>query len=182
MPTIQVDDYVVDTLMADLVGHDRQPSAFLVYLFLWRHTHGCDEETAQVSLFDLATGTGLSKRAVQEALRWLSRRRLLAMQREGITAIPVYTVRRPWAREVGDPDIRARLPNGRNGETGSESNFINCRRSCIVWLQTLRVRSPIVFVRMMKFDSDPVCQASRLECSPHIVSNPTVCPPSICRQ
>jgi len=27
---VEIDDYVVDTLMADLVGHDRQPSAFLV--------------------------------------------------------------------------------------------------------------------------------------------------------
>jgi DNA-binding GntR family transcriptional regulator len=52
----------------------------------------------QVSLFDLAAGTGLSKRAVQEALRWLSKRRLLSVQRGGITAIPVYTVKRPWVR------------------------------------------------------------------------------------
>jgi len=98
MPTIEVDDYLVDTLMADLVGHDRQPSAFLVYLFLWRHTHGAGKESAQVSLFDLATATGLSKRSVQEALRWLSKRRLLSIQRAGITAVPVYSVRRPWAR------------------------------------------------------------------------------------
>jgi len=98
MPAIEVDEYVVDTLMADLVGHDRQPSAFLVYLYLWRHTHSAGEDTAQVSLFDLATGTGLSKRAVQEALRWLSKRRLLSIQRAGITAIPVYTVKRPWMR------------------------------------------------------------------------------------
>ncbi len=98
MPAIEVDAYVVDTLMADLVGHDRQPSAFLVYLYLWRHTHAAGEDTAQVSLIDLATGTGLSKRSVQEALRWLSKRRLLSIQRAGITAIPVYTVRRPWAR------------------------------------------------------------------------------------
>jgi hypothetical protein len=98
MPSVEIDEYVLDTLMADLVGHDRQPSAFLVYLFLWRRTHGAGDDTAQVSLFDLATGTGLSKRAVQEALRWLSRRRLLSIQRAGITAVPVYTVRRPWLR------------------------------------------------------------------------------------
>jgi hypothetical protein len=98
MPAIEIDDYVVDTLMADIVGHDRQPSAFLVYLYLWRHTHSAGEGTARLSLFDLATGTGLSKRAVQEALRWLSKRRLLSIQRAGITAIPVYTVRRPWTR------------------------------------------------------------------------------------
>ena len=98
MPPIEIDDYVLDTLMPDLVGHARQPSAFLVYLYLWRHPHGTGEATAQVSLFDLATATGLSKRSVQEALRWLSKRRLLSIARAGITAIPVYTVRRPWAR------------------------------------------------------------------------------------
>jgi hypothetical protein len=95
---VLVDAYVLDTLMADLVGHDRQPSAFLVYLFLWRRTHGRSEATAQVSLLDISTGTGLSKRSVQEALRLLSKRRLLSIQREGITAIPVYTVLRPWVR------------------------------------------------------------------------------------
>jgi DNA-binding GntR family transcriptional regulator len=42
--------------------------------------------------------TGLSKRAVQEALRLLAKRRLLSVQREGITAIPVYEVLRPWIR------------------------------------------------------------------------------------
>jgi hypothetical protein len=98
MSAVEIDEYVLDTLMADLVGHDRQPSAFLVYLFLWRRTLGAGEPTAQLSLFDLATGTGLSKRAVQEALRWLSKRRLLSIQRAGITAIPVYTVKRPWVR------------------------------------------------------------------------------------
>lgn len=98
MTTVMVDAYVLDTLMADLVGHDRQPSAFLVYLFLWRRTHGCGEATVQVSLLDISTGTGLSKRAVQEALRLLAKRRLLSIQREGITAIPVYGVRRPWVR------------------------------------------------------------------------------------
>ncbi len=106
MTKVPVDAYVLDSLMADLVGHDRQPSAFLVYLFLWRRTHGgakgeegeAGADAAQVSLLDIATGTGLSKRAVQEALRTLATRRLLAIEREGITAIPVYTVLRPWRR------------------------------------------------------------------------------------
>ena len=98
MGSVAIDGYVLDTLMADLIGHDRQPSAFIVYLFLWRQTHGSGHPTAQLSLLDLALGTGLSKRAVQEALRWLSKRRLISLQREGITAIPVYTVRRPWLR------------------------------------------------------------------------------------
>ena len=98
MSNIAVDRYVLDTLMADLIGHDRQPSAYLVYLFLYRHSHGAGTASVQLSLFDLATGTGLSKRAVQEALRWLAKRRLLSLQRAGITAIPVYTVKRPWIR------------------------------------------------------------------------------------
>jgi hypothetical protein len=98
MTTVEIDAYVLDSLMADLVGHDRQPSAFLVYLFLWRRTHGSGEATAQVSLLDISMGTGLSKRAVQEALRLLAKRRLLSIQREGITAIPVYEVLRPWMR------------------------------------------------------------------------------------
>ena len=66
MSRVEIDGYVLDTLMADLVGHDRQPSAFLVYLRLWRHTHGSGHSTAQVSLLDLAVGTGLSKRAVHQ--------------------------------------------------------------------------------------------------------------------
>src|SRR4030095_13805756 len=98
MPAIEVDEYVLDTLMADLVGHDRQPSAFLVYLYLWRHTRGVGEATAQVSLFDVSMGTGLSKRSVQEELQWLSKVRLLSVQRAGITAVPVYTIKRPWIR------------------------------------------------------------------------------------
>jgi DNA-binding GntR family transcriptional regulator len=98
MPKVEIDAYVVDTLMGDLVGHDRQPSAFLVYLSLYRHTHGTGEPAAQLSLMDLATGTGLSKRAVQEALRWLSKRRLLSLSRESMTAVPVYSVKRPWIR------------------------------------------------------------------------------------
>jgi hypothetical protein len=93
-----LDAYLVDTLMADLVGHDRQPSAFLVYLLLWRRTHGAGKASVQVSLLDLAGATGLSKRAVQDAIRWLSKRRLLSLQRASITAVPVYTVRRPWVR------------------------------------------------------------------------------------
>lgn len=96
--SVSIDAYVLDTLMADLVGHDRQPSAFLVYLFLWRRTHGDGQPSVQLSLLDIATSTGLSKRAVQDALGLLARRRLLSIQRESITAIPVYSVRRPWAR------------------------------------------------------------------------------------
>ncbi len=33
--TIPIDDYVLDVLMRDIVGHDRQPAAYLVYLYLY---------------------------------------------------------------------------------------------------------------------------------------------------
>jgi hypothetical protein len=90
------DPYLVDTLMRDLVGHDRQPSAFLVYLLLWRKTHAAGADTVQIALLDVAEATGLSKRAVQDAIAWLAKRRLVAVARTSITAIPVYTVLRPW--------------------------------------------------------------------------------------
>jgi CRP-like cAMP-binding protein len=98
MSSIAFDAYIVDTLMRDLVGHDRQPSAFLVYLYLWRQTHGSDRQNAQVALLDIAEATGLSKRGVQDALGRLAKRRLLTVARESITAVPVYTVLRPWRR------------------------------------------------------------------------------------
>jgi hypothetical protein len=96
----EIDDYILDTLMVDLVGHDRQPSAFLVYLFLWRQTHGAGQPaaTTQVALQDIAEQTGLSKRSVQSAIAWLAKRKLIGVARESITAIPVYTVMRPWRR------------------------------------------------------------------------------------
>jgi DNA-binding GntR family transcriptional regulator len=96
--TIPVDDYILDSLMPDLVGHDRQPSAFVVYLHLWRLTHGRGRGSAKVALQDIAESTGLSKRAVQGALGWLAKRKLLGVARASITAIPVYTVLRPWKR------------------------------------------------------------------------------------
>ena len=95
---LKVDPYVIDTLMPDLVGHDRQPSAFLVYLFLWRRTQGTGTADVRVALRDVAEGTGLSKRSVQDALTRLVRRGLVAVAREGITAVAVYTVSRPWRR------------------------------------------------------------------------------------
>ena len=98
MSTFPLDPYIVDTLMPDLVGHDRQPSAFLVYLYLWRLTFGNGRPTAQVALIDIAEGAGLSKRAVQDALGWLGKRKLIAVERASITAVPVYAVLRPWRR------------------------------------------------------------------------------------
>ena len=96
MATVEVDAYVIDTLLPDLVGHDRRPSAFLVYLHLWRQSDGGAAAVSR-SLREIADGTGLSKRAVQEALEQLTRRRLIAAEREGITAVGTFRVHRPWA-------------------------------------------------------------------------------------
>ena len=103
MTTIALDPYIADTLMPDLVGHDRQPSAFLVYLSLWRQTHGSGKPTVQVALLDIGEATGLSKRAVQDALGHLGKRKLIAVARESITAVPVYMVLRPWRRPAFAP-------------------------------------------------------------------------------
>ncbi len=39
-PSVRFDAYVIDTLMRDLIAHDRQPCAFIVYLTLWRQRSG----------------------------------------------------------------------------------------------------------------------------------------------
>ena|SRR5436305_14979370 len=96
--TIAVDTYVLDTLMHDLIGHDRAASAFVVYLHLWRESFGAGAATVQTSLRAIAEGTGLSKRGVQDALAILAKRQLVGISRQTITDIPVYTVKRPWRR------------------------------------------------------------------------------------
>jgi DNA-binding GntR family transcriptional regulator len=98
MTTLALDAYILDTLMRDLVGHDRRPSAFLVYLYLWRATHGRGVAEARVALLGIAQEVGLSKRTVQDALGWLSKRKLITVERESLTVVPVYAVLRPWRR------------------------------------------------------------------------------------
>ena len=96
--SIRLDPYLVDTLLPDLVGHDRRPSAFLVYLVLWRLSDADGGAPVRVALQDLAEMTGLSKRAVQGAITRLVRRRLVRVRREGITAVGEYAVLTPWVR------------------------------------------------------------------------------------
>src|SRR4030095_3376176 len=57
--TVPIDRYIVDTLMRDLVGHDRQPSAYLVYVFLWNETHGRKQATTPLALIAIAAGVVL---------------------------------------------------------------------------------------------------------------------------
>jgi len=71
---IPIDDYVLDILMPDLVGHDHQPAAFL--------------------------GTGLSKSSVQIALERLRSRELIRSKSAHATALPQHHVLRHWRQPV----------------------------------------------------------------------------------
>ena len=95
---LPLDPYVADVLMRDLVGHDRRPSAFILYLWLWRTSRAEGRKRVGVSLQTLATGTGLSKSAVQAAVRHLARRRLVTATRRHATDAPSYEVHEPWRR------------------------------------------------------------------------------------
>ena len=96
--SVAIDPYVLDVLMQDLVGHDRQPTAFLVYLRLWRLTDGGKRASHEVSLRELSDQTGMSKRAIQEAVDTLTRRKLIDVERERPTAVPIYRIHKPWRR------------------------------------------------------------------------------------
>jgi hypothetical protein len=93
---ISIDEYVFEVLMRDLVGHDRSPSAFLVYLHLWSQTIGRREKSARLSHQMIAYAIGLSKSAVQTGIRRLLRRRLIRIHKDSATAVPEYRIVRPW--------------------------------------------------------------------------------------
>ena len=95
---IEVDDYVIDVLLPDLVGHDRSPAAFLVYLILWAHLFRSESRLTPMSLQTLAAETGLSKSAVQAAVRLLRNRALIKVTKESRTAVPQYELVRHWVR------------------------------------------------------------------------------------
>jgi len=96
--TIPVDDYVLDVLMRDIVGHDRQPAAYLVYLYLYGQAARNKWKPVAKSLRDLADATGLSKSAVQTALENLRRRELINTTSDHATAIPRHRVLRHWRK------------------------------------------------------------------------------------
>jgi DNA-binding MarR family transcriptional regulator len=96
--TLAVDSYVVDVLMRDLAGHDRSPAAFLVYLLLWRRTRARSLAAVRLSHREIAEEAGLSRSAVQQALRILHRRSLVKSRQRHRTDTPEHQVMRPWAR------------------------------------------------------------------------------------
>jgi hypothetical protein len=95
---IEIDDYVVDVLLPDLAGHDRSPAAFLVYLILWTHLFRSERRVIAVSLQSLSAQTGLSKSAVQGAIRLLRDRSLIRITKPSRTAVPQYELIRHWLR------------------------------------------------------------------------------------
>lgn len=94
--TVPIDDYVLDVLLRDLVGHDQQPAAFLVYLWLYGRAVRQQWKPVGASLRMIAEETGLSKSAVQMAIAALRRNELIATQRTHATAVPGHTVLRHW--------------------------------------------------------------------------------------
>lgn len=90
-----LDDYIIDVLMRDLVGHDHKPVSFLVYLWLVAEQARTKREI-RASYQQVAESVGISKSSAQSAIRWLLRRKLLSVEKQNVTATPLYTVRMPW--------------------------------------------------------------------------------------
>lgn len=93
--SIQIDRYVVDTLMRDLVGHDRRPAAFMVFVAILTAANG---RAIALSNQQLAYQTGLSKRAVQNATAHLAQRGLMRIERRGRTEPALFHPLKPWQR------------------------------------------------------------------------------------
>jgi len=106
---ISLDDYVIDVLMRDLVGHDRRPVCFLVYVWLAAES-GRRDGAVKVSHREIAESVGVSKSSVQGAVSWLVRRKLIAARRESVTATPCYSVLSPWRRTIKPEKARRRVP------------------------------------------------------------------------
>ena len=92
-----IDDYVTDVLMRDLVGHDKRPASFLVYLWLAAEQQRRDS-AVQISYQELAESIGVSKSAAQTAVAWLAKRKLVQVSKATATATPKYKVLSPWKR------------------------------------------------------------------------------------
>ena len=90
-----IDEYVTDVLMRDLVGHDKRPVSFLVYLWLAAEQQRRGAPV-RISYQELAESIGVSKSSAQTAVGWLLRRQLLQVSKATATATPIYKVQRPW--------------------------------------------------------------------------------------
>ena len=96
--TIPIDGYVLDVLMRDLIGHDQQPAAYLVYLHLYGQAARKKWRPVAASLRAIADSTGLSKSAVQLALATLRRRELIITTRDHANVTSSHRVLRHWRK------------------------------------------------------------------------------------
>jgi len=99
---VELDNYVIDVLMRDLVRHDKMPSAFIVYVYLAVRVEREMRRGIAASYSAIANATGLSKTATQKAVAHLLKRKLISVEKSSATATPVYRLNRHW---------RARLRN-----------------------------------------------------------------------
>lgn len=99
-PSVEIDSYVIDVLMRDLVGHDKTPASFVVYLYFAARVEREMTPGISISLSAVASATGLSKTAVQAAIRLLKRRELITVSKQSETATPVYSLKRHWRRRL----------------------------------------------------------------------------------
>jgi hypothetical protein len=100
---IPCDDYVIDVLMRDLVGHDRRVVSFLVYLW-FTSEQGKEQRKGHVveaSYRQIAECIGVSKSSAQAAVGWLIKRKLLVSTKKTVTATPRYKVLTPWRDHEG---------------------------------------------------------------------------------
>ena len=86
--TVSIDDYVLDVLMRDLIGHDQRPAAFLVYLHLYGRAARIKWQPIDASARTIADATCLSKSAVHGALTPAAH----------ATATPRHRVLRHWRK------------------------------------------------------------------------------------
>ena len=103
-----LDDYVIDVLMRDLVGHDRKPVSFLVYLWLSAE-QARTRSQVRMSYQHVAECVGISKSSAQSAIRWLLKRRLLTVEKESVTATPAYSVCFPWRDAARRAALKGRI-------------------------------------------------------------------------
>ena len=94
--SIALDIYVLDVLMRDLVGHDKKPSAFIVYVYLAARIEREMTHCVEASYGTIASATGLSKSAVQHAIGHLRKRKLIIITRDSPTSTPQYRLHRHW--------------------------------------------------------------------------------------
>ena len=98
MNHVAIDDYILDVLLPDLAGHDRSPTAFLIYIVIWTQLFRSEERSTAISLQKLAELSGLSKSAVQKAVRLLRRRGLIKVSKSSQTSVPEYELIRHWIK------------------------------------------------------------------------------------